>query len=266
MATPPHGAQDTHETLQHADDTARRIDIPASAASCTARKARPSSSCPHPHRAPLTRSHHPPAPLAAAPQPHEQPGRARKYEYSELARLRNGWSDDHTIPNLKRMRPGALAGPGERTSRTCTPADAPATPSARRRPRNPPARLIAAIKAIPATARVDRQALTGETGGTEERGAREGGDGVYPQAHATDCAQFKRTQHTSPARNRAGATVQARTCCPGAQHKKEARKAPARAKDAQGDGTHLHARTIRQPAAVPATARAYGQAHTRETS
>ncbi|KAJ7221205.1 hypothetical protein C8J57DRAFT_1536708 [Mycena rebaudengoi] len=79
-ATPPHGAPDTHtdtvhthtsETLQHADDTARRIEIPATAQSISRLQMglrltrrtpkRPPSSCPHPHRAPLTRSHtHPP--------------------------------------------------------------------------------------------------------------------------------------------------------------------------------------------------------------
>jgi hypothetical protein len=73
------------------------------------------------------------------------------------------------------------------------------------------------------------------------------GDGVYPQAHAADCAQCKRTERTSPARSGAcdcaRATVQARTHYLSAQHKKEARKAPAGTKDAQGDGTHLHGRT-----------------------
>ncbi|KAJ7277749.1 hypothetical protein C8J57DRAFT_1713436 [Mycena rebaudengoi] len=71
------------------------------------------------------------------------------------------------------------------------------------------------------------------------------------RSHACDCAN---------AHACARATVQARTRYPRAQHKKEARKASADTKDAQGDGTHLHARTIRQPAAVPATARAHRQA------
>ncbi|KAJ7264630.1 hypothetical protein C8J57DRAFT_1718524 [Mycena rebaudengoi] len=175
-ATPPHGAQDTHtgtvrthayETPQHADDTARRIEIPTSATSSTAphpRSAAPSNARaqsaartplavpprrpvvrPRPHRAPPSRSHHPPAPLAAAPQPHEQPGRARE--------------QTHVSSPQSRLRQ-------------------------RQRPRLSP--------------------------------------------------------------------------------RDEARQAPADTKDAQGDGTHLHARTIRHPAAVLATARAYRQAHTRE--